>query len=65
MVVRLTGAIHTSGSRKAIATIDENNVRNCSTTVERIPRLVGIGLRTVSSTSELNNLEPVFDLKSE
>lgn len=55
LVVRLTGAIHTSGNRKATAAADENNVCNCSTTVERIPRLVGIGLRTVSSTNELNN----------
>ena len=55
MVVRLTGAIHTFGSRKATAASDENNVRNCSTTVERIPRLAGIGLRTASSASELNN----------
>jgi hypothetical protein len=55
MVVRLTGAIPTSGSRKANAMIDENDVRNCSTTVERIPRLAGMGLRTSSSASELNN----------
>lgn len=55
VVVRLTGVMHTSGSHKVNLTTDENNVRDCSTTVERIPRLVGFGLTTRSSTSELNN----------
>lgn len=55
MVVRLTGVIHTSGSRKANVTTDEYSVRDRSTTVERMPRLVGFGLTATSSTSELNN----------
>ncbi len=55
MVVRLTGAIRTTGNRKETATTNEYNVRDCSTTVERIPRLVGFDLRITSSTSELNN----------
>jgi hypothetical protein len=55
LVVRLTGVILTSGSHKVNLTTNENSVRDCSTTVERIPRLVGFGLTTLSSTSELNN----------
>ena len=46
MVVRLTGVIQTSGNRKVIATTNEYDECDRSTTVERIPRLVGFGRGT-------------------